>query len=733
MEDLKGKIKSWLGGEEPSQRPPTSEFSSTLRTQREEARRKLDELTEGLTQTRKNLELEFRKKSEERIRLFALLAHSDAQAQSLLEQERAKFHKVQKEYESEIESFESTLKNENLQWQEIFREHELTRHEFLKTSDFKLQEQELDRKRKEGDLEKSLADLKGRILRISEQIESEHKKWSVRILSESEEIVSLKTQLELKDASRKTQELKLQQDLQTSTNAWEQKTSTLETEIHQERRKSQEELTLKESELRAIKLEHERKESMIRLALKSKEDEILSARSRAESKLKILESEMKNLKVQNSTDLKERTDRAEKIRVELILLDSQFKVDSERAEATLITLQKEATSKINFLENKLHEEIRAGQKMVQEKLAELQGLEMQASVRKNQLEDEFAQKKADMENQRLDFSEKLKTTSQIIEEEKAHHRREMSSRDVVIQSLKAQMTKNADEIKAKRDAFTANLEAKKQEISRELSRLEEKSRTEKDKFLQEITEKSRILSDKRSELLREQSSLQHALKKQEDQLHFEIVPLKNQLEEFKSRLEQERGIRQKLIRTKEDVLEKIRHQQEILEVSSTKDLKGFEQSFNEESQKAQSRIRSAEEAWHKEKTDLETTLHDLEQQKHQLEKEISHFPPTVKSEIRSLRVKNQAEKNALEKQLADVKTRLVQESESFRLTFEQHERAESSSKAELERIRENANKDRKQYQEHIEVERTGYERSIIELQKGHPSRTHLAGKQCGRE
>ena len=73
---------------------------------------------------------------------------------------------------------------------------------------------------------------------------------------------------------------------------------------------------------------------------------------------RILETEMKRLKDQNSSDLKERLDLSEKLRVELMLLDSQFKVDSEKAESSLKGLQKEASSKIGFLESKLQEEVR---------------------------------------------------------------------------------------------------------------------------------------------------------------------------------------------------------------------------------------------------------------------------------------------------------------------------------------------------------------------------------------
>src|SRR5437016_1899274 len=137
MDELKNRLKSWLGKEpkeEAKNHPPPSSsqdrpqasppspaepafgISASLLAERDEARRKITELEEELSLARKTLETEFRRKSEERIRLFAQLAHSDSQAQALLEQEQSKFHRVQKEYESEIETLDATLKNETTRW-----------------------------------------------------------------------------------------------------------------------------------------------------------------------------------------------------------------------------------------------------------------------------------------------------------------------------------------------------------------------------------------------------------------------------------------------------------------------------------------------------------------------------------------------------------------------------------------------------------------------------------------
>src|SRR5947207_1646019 len=103
MADLTGKLKNWLGKDskqkespppekaaaEPAlpQIPPPQEkilqpadMPAVLIAHRDEARKKLSELSQELDRTRKNLETDFRKKSEERIRLFAQLAHSDSEA-----------------------------------------------------------------------------------------------------------------------------------------------------------------------------------------------------------------------------------------------------------------------------------------------------------------------------------------------------------------------------------------------------------------------------------------------------------------------------------------------------------------------------------------------------------------------------------------------------------------------------------------------------------------------------
>lgn len=663
------------------------------------------------------MEQEFRKKSEERIRLFAQLAHSDAQSQSMLEQERTKFYRVQKEYEAELETLDAALKEENLLLQTTLQEQEQIKTEFLKTSDFRVQEKDLERRRKEQDMEKSLALVKAQIARLSEQMEAEQKQWSQRIQAENEQIVALKTQLELKDTNRKTQEQKLQQDLSQSSQTWESKIQSLEEKIGQERQRWQEELTLRESELRALKLEYDRRESMIRLSLKTKEDEISTARARAEAKQKALESEMKRMKDQNSSDLRERAELSEKLKVELMLLDSQFKVDSEKADQGLKNLQNEAASKITYLESKLDEEIRAGQKAVDDKLAEIQQLDLQSAVRKKQLEEEFHQKKAEVENQRLNLVDKLNLTHQTLEEERNHHRKEIQKRDEVINALKAQMTRNAEEMQARQEAFAQQLEIKKEEIAAKLAELDEKSRLEKEQLMIAVSQKEQIYSSKKAELAKEQAALEEALRKQENQLFFEIRPLSNQLNELKNRLEQERVIHEKLIRTKEDVLNRLRVQQSSQEENHHRTLADIEKLLAQDTQYAEAKITAAREAWQKEKKTLEESSQSLERDISKLECYITSLPAETDAIKKKTLDQSRHEKAELERQLAEARQRLAEEAEKFKFVSERYEREETSTLASLEKIREKAVYERKIYQEKTDAERAEYERRTAETQR----------------
>ncbi|OGR88472.1 MAG: hypothetical protein A3A86_03705 [Elusimicrobia bacterium RIFCSPLOWO2_01_FULL_60_11] len=742
MADFKDKFKGWMGKEPEKKAPeaakapanPSSEPSSALIVHREDARKKLAQLSDELAQSRKSMEQEFRRKSEERIRLFAQLAHSDAQAQAMLEQERSKFYRVQKEYEAELETLDATLKKENLALQSAVQEQEQVKTEFLKTSEFKIQEKDLERRRKEQDLEKSLAAVKAQIDRVTEQMEAEQKQWVQRIAAENEQIVALKTQLELKDANRKTQEQKLQQDLARSSQTWEVKIQALEEKIGQERQRRQEELSLRESELRALKLEYDRRESMIRLSLKAKEDEISTARARAESKLKALESETKRMKDQNSSDLKERAELSEKLKVELMLLESQFKVDSEKADAGLRTLQNEAASKISYLEGKLEEEARSGQKAVEDKLSEIQQLDLQSAVRKKQLEEEFHQKRSEVENQRLDLVEKLKHTNQTLEEERAHHRKEIQKRDDAINALKSQMTRNAEELNARREAFARQLEEKKDEIEAKLGQLDERSRLEKEQLINVISQKEQIFSGKKAELAKEQSALEDALKKQEDQLLFEIRPLSNQLNELKGRLEQERSIREKLVRTKEDVLSRLRAQHETLEEARTQEVKEFDQRLAAEAQKAESKIASGRASWRDEKEAIEGSARALAGQTADIEKEIARLPLDVETKRKDALERRNREKTLLEGQLEEVRSRLAEEAEKFRSVSERYQGEEAATLAALEKIRGKAALERKLSQDKADAERAEYERRTAELQREiQKERSDLEQELSGKE
>ena len=137
----------------------------------------------------------------------------------------------------------------------------------------------------------------------------------------------------------------------------------------------------------------------------------------------------------------------------MMLLESQFKVDSQKAEAALMSLQKDAAGKIAFLEQKLQEETKNGQKLVDAKQSEIQALEVQFSLTRKSLENAFTQKKDEIELQHKDLQAKLIQMNQLIEKEREDHRQELLKRDDLILSLKQEMSRETDLARAERDRF----------------------------------------------------------------------------------------------------------------------------------------------------------------------------------------------------------------------------------------------------------------------------------------
>jgi len=82
----------------------------------------------------------------------------------------------------------------------------------------------------------------------------------------------------------------------------------------------------------------------------------------------------------------------------------------------------------------MRESIHSGQKAIENKQADIQALEMQFSIRRKSLEEEFDRKKGDIESQRKEMQKKLSEISQVLEKERDQHRSELLKQDESINS-----------------------------------------------------------------------------------------------------------------------------------------------------------------------------------------------------------------------------------------------------------------------------------------------------------
>lgn len=684
MADFKNKFKSWLGSEKknsepqapsdvsqmtqtpeektgsPAEQPQTpapkapdiialsakekAEWESRhadLLQQQEEAQKMIAQLAQELANSRQQFQESFRQKEEERIKLLAQVSMSDQRTQSLLNQQKNDFNKIQMEALKEIETLEKRLQEENVSWSKTLHEQEKAQEKFLVDAEFNLQEKQLDKKRKEQELERSLGELQNQVSGIRAQLETQQKQWSDQIKAIEEENVSQRSQIQLKESNRRIQEQRFQQDLSQARSEWDQKIRSLEIRLEQERQKWHEQLMIKESELQSVRLEQERKEAALKFSLNQKDEEFLSAKARAEAKLKAFIDQAKEMRLQNETDLKNKKEETEKLRVELMLLESQLKVDEEKAESDLAAIQKDAAGKLAFLEKKLQEEGRVGQKAVESKQGEIQSIELQFAIKRKALDDEFNQKKNDIDVQKRQLQEKIREVTEMLEKEREQHRLELTARDEMITSLKQEASFRAEEMRQKREQFTVEFESKKQEMLKELARLEETARMEKQARLESFNEQGRVLSEKKAALAREQAVLQHALKKQEDQLMFEILPLKNQLQDQKNRLEQERASRSKISSAKEEILQNLKTQKAAKEEQFVNEIKQHEARLKEEEAAARGKVNQLQKKWEEEKKHFESALLEKQNELAEIEKEIALLPSKAEAENRQMLTQHQ--------------------------------------------------------------------------------------------
>jgi hypothetical protein len=265
--------------------------------------------------------------------------------------------------------------------------------EFYSRSEFAIQEQTLVKKRREKELENELTLLENDRQRLTRQLEDEKAQWAERIQQQEEGNVTLRAQIQVKESDRRNQELKLEEDLKIAREEWNSKIQFLDVKLEEERQKWLSELSMKEAEFRSVRMEQEKKEASLKMALRTREEEIGALEARAQGQVEELSKELEREKTRYTGHLKTREEECEKLKVELMLLESQFKVDAEKTEAELLALQKDAQGKIQFLEKRIQEEKLSGQKALEAKQSEIQSIEMQFSLRRKGLEEEFNQRK----------------------------------------------------------------------------------------------------------------------------------------------------------------------------------------------------------------------------------------------------------------------------------------------------------------------------------------------------
>ncbi len=679
-----------------------------------ESQRKLARLSSDLSASRKSFQEELRRKEEDKVRLLAQISLSDNQTQTLLSEQRMQFEKSQTEAKREIEILDQHLAQETVHWTEKVQEMQRKQEEFLSTSELKTQEKEIARKRREQELERSNSDLQAQIERIESQITAEKKEFVEQIRALDEEIVSLRGQIQLKETNRRLQEQKAQQDLAQSRQEWENKVRELETRVQQERQKAQEEYAGKESEFLALRFEQERREVQLRYALEQREGEINSLKSRADSKLKAMEESARKSAQQFDADLKTRREETEKLRVELVLLESQLKVDSERSESMLIEVQKEAAGRISALEKQIQEEIRAGEKTVSAKQDEIQALEMQFDLKKTALENEFNQKKAEIERQKKELQEKIKSINQQMEQEREDHRSEITRRDELINSLKQQMNTRVEELRVRREEFNVQSELKKQELGRHLSELDEKCRQDRQSLLNRLADQGKLLSERKAALAREQALLQHTHKKQEDQLQFEVQPLKNQSMDLRNRLEQERASRGKVIHAKEEILKNLSVQKTNLESHASEEQKQFDTKKQEDEKTFSDRLKQMQEKWSQEKVRIDADISTIEKERMELESQIALLPGQAETELARLNQNYSIETQALKKEQSELSAQLSKEQSEFDALIQDYGLKQSELEQSLREINLQLDEQKQAQTVQLETGRSAREKTLRE-------------------
>jgi len=509
--------------------------SKDLAQSKQHAEEQIRNLEAKIQNQREVWSAKFKEKEEEKISLTAQFEMLARKARSERDKSESELNFLEQQIQGDLIEAQKTLEAEIKTWGERLN---IKDKEIEQTK----QEIELQETRKKIESDQNVRGLKSELEQIEQKYKNLERKmleeksgWIGKIRNKEDEILGIKTQISLKESQIAIDDEKDLVVKKEKEALWQSQAQELEAKLKNQSLELAKEFKRKQEELLALRAALETRMSAITIEADKKEKDTMGLIERTENRIKFINDHILEESKKWQSALKERDEEFNKLKVELMLRESQEKTERERKFQELRDSENLANRKIKEIRQKINDEKENWKISLDAKEEELKLFKIQAELKLKEIQGMWEKRKTRAQDEKSALENKLIEMKGMFEQEKMRLKKELDAKTSEMETYRQKWQQQQDETAVANEKSLEELKIRKETLEKELVSLQENLKIEKTKWEEIILQKERESNTVRNELNSQQSAALRELEITEMQLKKEQQPLSDKLRETEKR------------------------------------------------------------------------------------------------------------------------------------------------------------------------------------------------------
>ncbi len=543
--------------------------SHDLQSIKKTAREQLENIEKMLEVERENYRKKEKEKEDEKIKLSIHLELVELELSNNMQLHQDSINSLRKKWNDELQRVERKIEEEDKEWGQKIRAI-ITEIDETKVN---LQTRE-NEKKAEDEKEiisstQELREIESQLLAFEKKAQQEIGEFVTRLKGREEEIVALKAQISLRVNQSRQEEEKFHREKKELEGNYNNQLNGVEKNLSEMRANFQKIYNDKKEGLLAFSSALKQRQIIYEQELNAKKILLKDLKEKLVAQMSEMERESLSEKEKYEKLLKEREDAFNKLKIDMMLQETQESSAREKRFNEFKEAKSLAEKQLKELHQKYEQEKSEWENMIRVADQDIEDIKIQAQIKIREKNAEIEKYKTNIENEKKRISLRCTDLEKEVLNQKIEYQSELSGKYEEMEKFKNDWQSNQEQ---------KNLQHKHQIeiLSEEKKLIEDKYQKFQEDFSKIKTEYSSLLSQKKSqveaaknsveaELLESTRSFENAKKK----LFVEVEPYKEKLkvaESKKARLEMD--FKQKMAEKERDYLslkQRFAHQENMLE------------------------------------------------------------------------------------------------------------------------------------------------------------------------